>query len=134
MSGRLRATTSAERDDMTDDTKPDDTDGPIAEDRTIDQQIELGEIDAELDPWLADNAVDYTGRECPRCGKRLYGSSRNVITEHNRRYKQRTKAPRDVACYCLPCGIERKRIVDERSQYALTDFSDSTGDQGGVGG
>ena len=132
MSGRLRATTSAERDDMTDERKPDDTDAQITEDRTIDQQIELGEIDDVLDPWLAEHADDYTGTECPRCGTRLYNDS-HVISEHHRRYKHRSKAPQGVACYCLPCGLERKRITDERTTPTLADLGDFASGQGGAG-
>ena len=176
MSGRLRATTSAERDDMTDNRKPDDTDAPITEDRTIDHRgadddgltpishaharencandsisgrqdstVNSGDIDDELDPWLAEHAGDdYTNNECPRCGAELLNQrDKPVVDEHGDKHEHITDAPNPAACYCLDCWIERRSIERKRENVTLTDFGvkidnrtldEFDGKQGGAGG
>jgi len=90
---------------------------------TPESDVNSGEIDAELDPWLATHAGDdYTNNECPRCGEDLLRKDKEVISEHGTAHPHISAAPNTAACYCPGCWHERKTIVKKRESTSLTDF------------
>jgi len=86
--------------------------------------VNSGEIDSELDPWLATHAGDdYTNCECPRCGEELLHTSKEVIDEHGNRQVHMSEAADTAACYCPECWKERRTIERQRESTSLTDFA-----------